>query len=1015
MKILHLSDLHIRKGWYEEQGVVLSSFIDDIRNANHNEALVVIISGDLVQAGARAENYEEASKFISTLNELGLGKKNLVIAAGNHDVDSDYVNEKAQVLAAFDKIINSEQEATSFFSGAEVEFVSKKFNRHLAIEHDFEALGCGNNALGAGHELTESVGVYCLNTSLFSFGGQGQQYARDDRGKLHIDTRLLHQWLQETEFPSRILVMHHPLDWLSDWARTELGETMRRHFSACFHGHVHAQRLDSHYGIFGNCCGISAPALFSRKGDKLGYAIVDLNDSRVEVQYREWTKAHQRFVSGTTFSGTNDGVAVIFLKQDQNLLANPSDVQARLEIEYTARLHEALRPEGRGKRCWIEPTLSETPEISREAKNAVLLSADEVLASAQDTLIKAPSQYGLTVLGHHLVLRSAKTTSVFPLMYRITEAKNHEAAIKTFFEEQSKRLLGKPSLPDLIIIDEFDPKNKLHARHFGSVKKVVPNARVIMLMRVEDPEKVGVVYSEAVEGEIRELNLWALDRKSMRELVLQYITQGAPFSEELALRRLSDNLTQLNLPRTPHNCDTLLNIFEHQIDASPVNRTEVINLFLGILFNEVQSIPKYNTAPDLKDSLFSLGYFAEQIMKSGEPVFSKSLFIEKITEYAKAQLVEIESDTLFFILCSCGIIHAYEDKYCFRFAYWLQYFAANRMHHSKEFYNFIMSDRRYASHPEIIEFYSGIDRRSGDLLEVLYRDLSDLNSEFESRTNFSDHFDPYEILHWEPNIEKLEEAKEAIENEASHSNIPTELKDAILDKNYDRSKPYQQTINRYISESSLFVCLQIMKCAARALRNSDHAGVPIRKKLLDEIMLTWAREMRIIVVLSPILSEEGHGGLDGLSFYLDESFDKYEGEEKWRRLMTSIPWNVGNFYGQEFFSAKMLPLYLDYLGRTTDAAARHILTIQIVREKPKGWETHVEDYIVSLDKNSFYLSDLAKEMRKSYDIDDIPFSERDRLKNLIGSAYGKHSTGAKRPNSRLRQRVIDAIYKKKKM
>lgn len=65
---------------------------------------------------------------------------------------------------------------------------------------------------------------------------------------------------------------------------------------------------------------------------------------------------------------------------------------------------------------------------------------------------------------------------------------------------------------------------------------------------------------------------------------------------------------------------------------------------------------------------------------------------------------------------------------------WLYYFAAHRMHHDPTFAAFILSDRRYAAYPELIEFYAGIDRRRSDAVACMTTDLARMNSDFLTRT-----------------------------------------------------------------------------------------------------------------------------------------------------------------------------------------------------------------------------------------------------------------------------------------
>src|SRR5690606_29592955 len=120
--------------------------------------------------------------------------------------------------------------------------------------------------------LTENVGVYLLNTAMCSMAG-----LNDDRNRLHVNTRDLHQWCSENNCKYKILVMHHPLDWLSDWAQRELKGILSKHFSLVFIGHTHEQSAYHINDNAGATLWLHAPPFFTSKHDHLGYSIVDFS------------------------------------------------------------------------------------------------------------------------------------------------------------------------------------------------------------------------------------------------------------------------------------------------------------------------------------------------------------------------------------------------------------------------------------------------------------------------------------------------------------------------------------------------------------------------------------------------------------------------------------------------------------------------------------------------------------------------------------------------------------------
>ena len=57
--ILHISNLHLRKNWHEEQGVVLREFFADLqRQISEMDEVFVAFTGDILQEGTEREAYQ---------------------------------------------------------------------------------------------------------------------------------------------------------------------------------------------------------------------------------------------------------------------------------------------------------------------------------------------------------------------------------------------------------------------------------------------------------------------------------------------------------------------------------------------------------------------------------------------------------------------------------------------------------------------------------------------------------------------------------------------------------------------------------------------------------------------------------------------------------------------------------------------------------------------------------------------------------------------------------------------
>lgn len=102
MKIIHLSDLHIGKSDYDHRVERVVEWI--LRNRNRHESHVVLITGDIVDDGARWQ-YKIAREHVNRLRENGF---NVLCAPGNHDYGPLGITESQRSVAYFQEFLSGE-------------------------------------------------------------------------------------------------------------------------------------------------------------------------------------------------------------------------------------------------------------------------------------------------------------------------------------------------------------------------------------------------------------------------------------------------------------------------------------------------------------------------------------------------------------------------------------------------------------------------------------------------------------------------------------------------------------------------------------------------------------------------------------------------------------------------------------------------------------------------------------------------------------------------------------------
>lgn len=1010
---LHISDLHFRPDWPEQTGFVYTQFIEDLaQQLKLYESPYLVFSGDLVNAAAEEGHYEAFMKeIVMPLDQLGITKDRRIVVPGNHDVSRNALKGKIRITLGGLSALTDEESFLRELPALTSSVFDGKFTNYINIESEFARFTCcGTSIGGAGWELPGGLGIYCLNTALCSFAGLEDPEKGDrisDKSLLSIDTRSLYQWEQQSPSEHRVLVMHHPLEWLSEWAREELESVISERFSLILYGHVHKGISTFHsQGRQGSVFSI-APPLFTRKADPLGYsfASIDTTAGSIQISYRQW--AGRKFVLGSGLAADDTGnklfpmmLDALTVKEVLRAIPASTDTETLLESEFI----ESSTCCSSKRQIWVERDLSRFAETTNNLEQDDIVPPTSLVDNPRSSVIRAPRGFGLTALGRHLSLAHYRhhTKSKVLIVCDTPAIEAHRQGVIQYVKQRCQLLqIDLPAVSG-IILDSWNNDHKAN-KTLRLLRAEFPGIPIIVLQGFDDFYDIGNASVLTNAEGFETLYLRSLKRARIREIVHTYLEEAhSSLDEDLVANKLIEDIDALNMHRTPMNCLLLLKLIERSFDDSPVNRTQMIGNVLFSLFHEFDKIPKYSTRPDLKDCEFALGYLCDWMIRSGKRSFTKNDFFQKVGGYCSQRMIELDIEVLFNFLCTENILIRRGIEYGFRLAYWLFYFTAHRMHHDKAFADFIFAESRYTAFPEVIEFYTGIDRMRTDAVNRLTEDLDRMDAEFLMRTRISPDANPFAHALWEPDTAALQRMRKEVVDSIQESALPSEVKDAVADGSYDRSKPYHQEIAQFITKSSLDQMIRAMKAAARALRNSDHVEPEAKARLLNAVLKCWERMCQILVLLSPVLATNRQAQFDGMGFHLARDFDDItEPRQVWETVMTAIVDNVVLWYQKDLFSKKLGPLFKNSITSNVGELGELLVLLILVRQRPPGWNKTIEEYVVRANKNSFYLNKVYSTLRHEFKLGFANEHTRQQIRTLAAMAVAKHGTGAKHPNQKL--------------
>ena len=705
-----------------------------------------------------------------------------------------------------------------------------------------------------------------------------------------------------------------------------------------------------------------------------------------------------------TYNGVND-FEKTFRQQLTNYLLNSYGQQKKettkgnvqfevLRAKFKERLDKALQAFRSQPIIWLEPVLSNTNEISQNPDESFTkrINILDLIDNTASIIINAPPQFGMTCLAHHLVCEAWEKGELW-LYLDSDETKSHNVHKAAIREAESLGM--KITDVKAIILDswnnyEIDSLKKL--KNLSDSYKDIP---LIVMHRIEDSKFLKDKHDIKITRVFDQLFLLALPRTQIRKAVAEYNRIKEIGAEDKLLTKVVSDLEVLNIHRTAMNCFTLLKVAEKYFDESPINRADMIEKVLFVLFN-MDGLPRYKTKPDLKDCEYVLGRYCEKMIKSQKYSFSRDEFLVELKSYCTEKLIDLEVDTVFDILIANNIIIRHEIDFGFRAAFWIYYFAAKRMHGDPAFADYIFTTKKYISCPEIIEFYTGIDRNKLDALEILTKDIKETCDIVNSKVRLTGDMDIYSQIRWHPTEEQIESAQDKLSESVLSSGLPENIKDQHADRSYNQLRPFNQSIHAFFEEYSLHNLMQNIRASARALRNSDYVKPEAKRKMLFEILRSWEQISNVLLALTPILAEKGQAGFDGQNFNLLGDFgDTFE-----KRVNTLIQVNMTNvvgFFKEDIYSSKIAPLLYEQFEKETDPRKKHKIALLLIFTRPRKWKKEIENYIVSLQKNSFYLYDTYNALLAKYNYDFTTEEERSEISFLIKMCFAKHEFGSKKP------------------
>lgn len=996
IKVIHISDIHFDRNDAAEQGLVLNKFFEDLENTidkNDKDNTFCLISGDLVNKGNSDKIFEEFyDSFICRILKY-VELKNIYCTPGNHDFNRIIIENN---FDEHNKIIEDNLDEILFndFLDSDDNLILKKFDNYKTFCQ--KKLRLTNfNLLGFHENLIPEISFFFLNCSLLCSGGYK---GLEDKGKLKIHTSKLNKWIVDNKGRTKVLVMHHPLNYLTSFAEKEIKEMLKNEIDILISGHMHSHELEFNYSSQNHgYINVVSPQLYSKKIDLNGYSILCFDGARLNsIEYRQWVKGQRKFMRGIEFSGTDDGIRTF----QHNYYSTIDVFLSKLRNNFEKSMKSYSRIP-----CWSERHLRVESPNSTNRKNSIKFDYFDILNDNSNFQIIAAPQFGLTCYARYLALKAFEVKNekwVYVDSFNWTFSKYHSDV-----DEAINDLGLNNNDISCFLLDNWRNALKDSQTILENIKRRFPQARLVIFSNLSDNIVLEGLDTEESHIGFKQLYLTELTKKGLRNIVKNFNDINQIAEENILLSRLDIDLIDLNIHRTPLNCLQLLIAFQTNFEDRPVNRSKVFSQVLKVVFENPGKL-FYGDVLDEENCGFVLGYFCQELLKSPKKSFSENDFHNTCIPFCEREYNTTNTYDLLEVLKHNQILVSSNGELRFRFSYWISFFAAKRMIISADFCKYMLKDKHSLYFPEIIEFYTGIDGFREDVAEELIEHLTVLTSSVHSKIGLNQDFNPFKEIKWSLSERAAAlTSKQLIENVQS-SKISDELKDVISDENYDSVKPYTQEIGNFLQEYEVKNLMDLTRSAARGLRNSEFIKSSLKEQLIEKIFVGFQEIISALYLIAPMMAKNGYGGVGGARFHLTDDFPK-EYNECLSTIIVNMPFNIKLWYKDDIFSDKIILLLRKYLINHSDHNIRHILALIECSTRPKGWKDSIMNYIETCGKNSFYLGNIHEVIISNYISTHMSKNDLSDCEYLIKATWAKHHKGTLKPGSSVVNKIPNDI------
>lgn len=753
--ILHISDVHINASSISEIDSLVEKLIKDVEKVKTENGIkidLICFAGDLIGRGDKAFEDEmqiqlAEEHFIQPLlKATGLTEKEFILVPGNHEVNRSKIAIRTEKGLA---TISSLDEVNETIYDMQDEYKSRL---QYFYDYMYEKYVPDAEKWNLGYSITKNIngidiGIVGLDSAWRSTGAGGEE-----RGKMLVGEQqvgILHNNIKDSDL--KICLMHHPLDWLSDFEMTNV-ERKLNYFDLVLRGHVHdlndKQICTQKYKTIYNTSG----KLYPIDSYYSGYSIldIDMDLSTCCIYSREYLKSPREDFDKALRINENGKVEYQFTAYDEEK-AVEYDLKLQLREYYEEATEkytmlkniDSYSPDRIGD-FFVEPTIFEKSEYERteltrkEDKKEIPVPLTDLIQGSDNILIIGKKECGkTTVLQRFGISHTSSENEQIPVyidMMKLNKGQDRilVACQNFIFNNMSSEMqISKAQVRNLLvngkIICLFDNVNISNADHIVWIRaftEAFSNNRFIFAAEEKFYQTYTLKELPDFGVEYKSVYLEYFGKRQVREMVTKWGEGKDGFDANEMTQKIVTYCNNIHFAMTPFNIAVFMTIWDVDRNFVPINEGKVMRTYLETVLDKFSAEGFQRSEYDYDVKQHFLGYLAYAMCQKDEYFFTVDEFNHLVDKYHNKKgfkKSQSKFDVIFFeksILCVNG------DYVYFSNTSIMEYCLASYAAVDPALYQLMTAKGNRANFAHELSFYSGIVLDCSKLLNSLNDEIT---------------------------------------------------------------------------------------------------------------------------------------------------------------------------------------------------------------------------------------------------------------------------------------------------